>query len=95
MSNSLIFVLGDQTRSFVPELRKLLAVENKPMLSAFLEQAHYVIHAQTNLWLPRDQREQSRTPSLSALLHKYEQGSLSAAYQVALHCLTQLASFIK
>lgn len=95
MSTSRVFILGDQTRDFVPELRKLLAINNKPILSAFLEQAHYVIHAQTNLWLSPQQRQQFKASSLAALLHKYNQGSLSSAYQVSLHCLTQLASFIR
>lgn len=89
-----IFLFGDQTYDFVPDLRRLLSCTNKPILSAFLEQSHYVIRAQSNNWLPSAERTSSRSSSLSHLLQKYCEGSLSPAFQVSLHALTQLGSFI-
>ncbi|KAJ4422981.1 Type I Iterative PKS [Gnomoniopsis sp. IMI 355080] len=71
MSAPHIFMFGDQTQNFTPELRKLLAIDNKPILTAFLEQAHYVIHAQANLWLPPQQRRQFKSASLEELLHNH------------------------
>lgn len=89
-----VFLFGDQTYDFAPDLRKLLACQNKPILGAFFEQSHYVIRAQMNLWLSPTERKVSRTSSLAHLLQKYCAGELSAAFQVALHSLTQLGSFI-
>ncbi|KAH8885025.1 polyketide synthase [Thozetella sp. PMI_491] len=89
-----VFLLGDQSADFVPELRRILAVTNKPILTAFLEQSHYMIRAQANLWLPAEQAKEYRSANLPQLLHKYAEGELSPAFQVGLHCLTQLASFI-
>ncbi|XPT03478.1 Noranthrone synthase [Ascochyta lentis] len=89
-----VFLFGDQTYSIVDDLRHLLSCRNKPILQAFLEQAHYVIKAQMNLALPKAQRKASRTSNLPHLLQKYADGELSPAFQVALHCLTQLGCFI-
>ncbi|KAL4751925.1 hypothetical protein BDW72DRAFT_192435 [Aspergillus terricola var. indicus] len=89
-----LFLLGDQTYDFVPDLRRLLSCRSKPILNAFLEQSYYVIRAQSNLWRSPAGREASRTSNLSQLLHKYCEGSLSPAFQVSLHALTQLGSFI-
>ncbi|KAJ4320237.1 hypothetical protein N0V94_003501 [Neodidymelliopsis sp. IMI 364377] len=89
-----VFLFGDQTYSIVDDLRHLLGSKNKPILQAFLEQAHYVIKAQMNLALPKAERKSSRTSNLAHLLQKYAEGGLSPAFQVALHCLTQLGCFI-
>lgn len=90
-----VLLFGDQTYSIVDDLRYLLGCKDKPILQAFLEQAHYVIKAQMNLVLPKAERKAYRTSNLPHLLQKYVEGELSPAYQVALHCLTQLGLFIK
>jgi noranthrone synthase len=90
-----VFLFGDQTYSIVDDLRHLLSCKNKPILQAFLEQAHYVIKAQMNLALPKAERKAARTSNLPHLLQKYADGELSPAFQVALHCLTQLGCFIR
>ncbi|KAJ5151395.1 uncharacterized protein N7482_010647 [Penicillium canariense] len=89
-----IFLFGDQTYDFAPDLRRLLSCQTKPILAAFLEQSHYVIRAQSNLWLSAAERQASRSASLAHLLQKYCEGTLSPAFQVSLHALTQLGSFI-
>ncbi|RHZ62531.1 uncharacterized protein CDV56_100710 [Aspergillus thermomutatus] len=89
-----LFLFGDQTYDFVPDLRRLLSCRSKPILNAFLEQSYYVIRAQSNLWLSSAGRPASQTSSLAQLLHKYCEGSLSPAFQVSLHALTQLGSSI-
>ncbi|KAG0644935.1 polyketide synthase [Hyphodiscus hymeniophilus] len=88
------FIFGDQTCGFIPSLRQLLACKNKPILDAFLQQAHSVIRAEMNVSLQAKERNAARTASLVDLLQKYTQGSLSPAFQMVLHCITQLGSFI-
>ena len=90
-----IFLFGDQTYDFVPDLRQLLRTRNKPILNAFLEQSHFVIRAQMNLWLPAEERQRYRTSTLAHLLQKYCDGELSPAFQVALHSVSQLGNFIR
>jgi hypothetical protein len=90
-----VFLFGDQTYDFVPDLYRLLSCKNKPILNAFFEQSHYVIRAQMNLWLSPEERQASRSSSLAHLLQKYCEGNLSPAFQVSLHALTQLGSFIR
>ena len=90
-----VFLFGDQTNDFVPDLRKLLSAKDKPLLSAFLEQAHYVVRAQMNTRLPPQERMAARTSSMAHLLQKYADGNLGAAFQTALHCITQLGCFMR
>ncbi|EMD00429.1 hypothetical protein BAUCODRAFT_62024 [Baudoinia panamericana UAMH 10762] len=90
-----VFLFGDQTYDFVPDLRKLLAIKTKPVLNAFFEQAHYVIRAQAQQWLGPVKAEKARSASLADLLQKYTEGHLSPAFQVALHSLTQLGAVIR
>ncbi|KAL3458190.1 beta-ketoacyl synthase [Aspergillus heterothallicus] len=89
-----LFLFGDQTYDFVPELRSLLATRNNPILVAFLEQAHYVVRAQMIQKLPPKEHKQSRSASLAEVLQKYVDGKLPSAFQTALSCITQLGSFM-
>lgn len=90
-----VLLFGDQTYSITDDLRYLLSCKDKPILQAFLEQAHYVIKAQMNLALPKAERKAYRTSNIAHLQQKYVEGELSPAYHVALHCLTQLGLFIR
>ena len=38
-----VLIFGDQTYDFVPKLRELFQVKDNPILTAFLEQSHYVV----------------------------------------------------
>ncbi|KAL4876805.1 beta-ketoacyl synthase [Aspergillus karnatakaensis] len=89
-----LFLFGDQTYDFVPELRDLLTVRNNPILTAFLDQSHYVVRAQMIQSLPPKEHKQSRTASLAEIVQKYADGKLPSAFQTALSCITQLGSFM-
>ncbi|KAL4944988.1 hypothetical protein BDV06DRAFT_209856 [Aspergillus oleicola] len=90
-----LFLFGDQTYDFVSELRALLAVRNNPILTAFLEQSHYVIRAQMITKLPPSEHKQARTASFPGLLQKYIDRKLPSAFQTALSCVTQLGLFMR
>jgi noranthrone synthase len=90
-----IFLFGDQTYDFVPKLRELLPVVDNPILTAFLDQAHYVIRAQMMHELPPAEHKKGRTSSLSQMLQKYVDGDLNPAFQTALACICQLGCFIR
>ncbi|KAL4784871.1 beta-ketoacyl synthase [Aspergillus varians] len=90
-----LFLFGDQTYDFVPELRELLAIRNNPILIAFLEQSHYVVRAQMIQKLPPKEHKQARAASLAEVLQKYVDGKLPSAFQTALSCITQLGSFMR
>jgi noranthrone synthase len=90
-----LFLFGDQTYDFVPELRGLLPIRNNPILVAFLEQSHYVVRAQMIGTLPPKEHKQARTASLAEMLQKYVDGRLPSAFQTVLSCITQLGSFIR
>ncbi|KAL9609770.1 MAG: hypothetical protein Q9167_005482 [Letrouitia subvulpina] len=89
-----VFVFGDQTYDFVPKLRDLLRSQDNPLLTAFLDQAHYVIRAQMNQSLAPAERKIARTSNLAHLLQKYCDGVLNPAFQTALACVCQLGCFI-
>lgn len=90
-----ILVFGDQTFDFVPKLRELLATKDNPILTAFLEQSHYVVRAQMIQSLPPAEHKAARTFDLADMLKKYAAGKLSPAFQTALSCITQLGSFMQ
>ena len=90
-----LFVFGDQTAPIVPKLRELLAVRDHPILTAFLEQSHYVLRAQIIQSLPPAEHKAQRTASLAELVQRYEDGKLSPAFQTALSCLCNLGLFIR
>ena len=90
-----VFVFGDQTYDFVPRLRELLCSRDNPLLTAFLEQSHYVIRAEMNQTLPPAERKSARTSNLPHLLHKYCDGLLNPAFQTALACVCQLGCFFE
>lgn len=90
-----LFLFGDQTYDFVPELRELLVIRNNPILVAFLEQSHYVIRAQMIQKLTPKEHKQARTASLAEVLQKYVDGKLPSAFQTSLSCITQLGLFMR
>ncbi|KAK4995687.1 hypothetical protein LTR66_004548 [Elasticomyces elasticus] len=90
-----IFLFGDQTYDFVPKLRELLPVKDNPILTVFLDQAHYVVRAQMILSLPPKEHKAARTANLSQMLQKYSDGELNPAFQTALACICQLGCFIR
>ena len=90
-----VFLFGDQTSDFVPKLRDLLAVRDSPLLTAFLEQAHYVVRAQMMHALPPVEHKASRTANLAEMVQKYADGKLSPAFQTALSCICQLGCFMQ
>jgi len=90
-----IILFGDQTYDFVPKLRELLTVSDNPVLTAFLDQAHYVIRALMAQQLSPAEHKKGRTSSLSQMLHKYVNGDYNPAFQTALACISQLGCFIK
>ena len=90
-----VFLFGDQTYDFVPSLRELLRTTDNPLLTAFLDQSHYVIRAQMNQYLPLKERRESGTQNLANLLQKYCDGVLNPAFQTALACICQLGCFIR
>ncbi|KAI9744716.1 MAG: hypothetical protein M1818_001641 [Claussenomyces sp. TS43310] len=89
-----VFLFGDQTYDFVPKLQELLRLKEDPILIAFLDQAHYVVRAQMDQYLPLAERKAARTSNLAHLLQKYADGSLSPAFQTALSCICQLGLFM-
>ncbi len=93
--NARLFVFGDQTASFVPKLRELLSVQDHPILTAFLEQSHYVMRAQMIQTLPPSEHKTQRTADLAGMLQRYTDGHLSPAFQTALSCLCNLGLFIR
>jgi noranthrone synthase len=90
-----LFVFGDQTADFVPSLRDLLTVQNSPVLTAFLEQSHYVLRAQMIQALPPHEHKPQRTANLAEMLQKYASGQLSSPFQTALSCISNLGQFIR
>lgn len=94
-SSTRVFLFGDQTYEFVKDLTELIRTQDNPLLTAFLDQSHYVIRAEMSQALPPKERKASRTSNLAHLLHKYKEGSLSPAFQTALSCVCQLGTFIK
>jgi len=90
-----VFLFGDQTTDFVPKLRELLTIRDNPLLTAFLEQAHYVVRAQMMQVLPPGEHKVSRTANLAEMVQKYADGKLSPAFQTALSCICQLGSFMQ
>ncbi len=90
-----VFIFGDQSYDFTPKLRELLRSRDNPILTAFLDQSHYVIRAQMNQYLPPKERKAARTSNLAHLLQKYRDGILSPAFQTALACVYQLGCFIE
>ncbi|KAL2132795.1 hypothetical protein VTI74DRAFT_3364 [Chaetomium olivicolor] len=90
-----VFLFGDQTADFVPKLRDLLTVRDNPILTAFLDQAHYVVRAQMIQALPPQEHKPSRTANLGEMVQKYADGKLNPAFQTALSCICQLGSFMR
>jgi len=90
-----ILVFGDQTYNFAPRLRELLAIKDNPILTAFLEQAHYVVRAQMIRTLAPQEHKIARTSDLAHMLQKYIDGKLTSAFQTALSCITQIGGFIQ
>ncbi|KAK4609999.1 Norsolorinic acid synthase [Fulvia fulva] len=90
-----VLVFGDQTYDFVPKLRELFQVKDNPILTAFLEQSHYVVRAQMIQSLPPAEHKAARTFDLADMLKKYVAGKLSPAFQTALSCITQLGVFMR
>ena len=93
--NTQLYLFGDQTYDFVPKLRELLSQQDSPLLSAFLEQAHYVVRAQMIQSLSPEEHKAARTADLAQMVQKYVAGSLSPAFQTALSCICQLGSFMR
>ncbi|KAL9039718.1 MAG: hypothetical protein Q9214_004763 [Letrouitia sp. 1 TL-2023] len=75
-----VFVFGDQTYDFVPKLRDLLHSQDNPLLTAFLDQAHYVIRAQMNQSLAPSE---PNTAKLGGLTLDQKIHTLSACAQAA------------
>ncbi|KAF2259018.1 polyketide synthase-like protein [Lojkania enalia] len=90
-----VFLFGDQSYDFVPSLRELLKTNNNPILSAFLDQAHYVLRAQAIKSLPPSIHKPCRTTSVAQLLRKYVDGVLPASFTTPLFCLAQLGCFMR
>ena len=90
-----LYLFGDQTFDFVPTLRELLSQQDTPLLSAFLEQAHYVARAQMVTSLGPAEHKVARTADLAQMVQKYATGSLSPAFQTALSCICQLGVFMR
>ena len=93
--NTRIFLFGDQTFDFVPKLRQLLPIKDNPILTAFFEQAHYVVRAQMIQTLDPQEHKASRTSNLAQMVQKYTEGKLSPAFQTALSCICQLGYFMR
>ncbi|GIZ46262.1 hypothetical protein CKM354_000939400 [Cercospora kikuchii] len=90
-----LYLFGDQTYDFVPKLKELLSYHESPILTAFLDQAHYVIRAESIESLPVAVHKASRTANLAELVQKYTEGKLGPAFQTALACTSQLGAFIR
>jgi noranthrone synthase len=93
--NTRVFLFGDQTYDFVPKLRELLPIKDHPILTAFFEQAHYVVRAQMIQTLNPQEHKAARTSDLAHMLQKYVDGKLSSAFQTALSCICQLGHFMR
>ena len=90
-----LFVFGDQTADFVTPLRDLLATQNSPILTAFLEQSHYVLRAQMIQALPPHEHKPQRTANLAEMVQRYASGLLNSPFQTALSCVSNLGQFIR
>jgi noranthrone synthase len=93
--NTKLFLFGDQTYDFVPKLRELLPIKDNPILTAFFEQAHFVVRAQMIQALTPQEHKAARTSDLAQMLQKYVDGNLNPAFQTALSCICQLGCFIR
>lgn len=93
--NTRVFLFGDQTYDFVPKLRELLPIKDNPILTAFFEQAHYVVRAQMIQSLRPQEHKAARTSDLAHMLQKYVDGKLCPAFQTALSCICQLGYFMR
>jgi hypothetical protein len=90
-----VYLFGDQTFNFAPKLHLLLQSRNNPIMTAFFEQAYYVIRAEVNR-VPLVHRESfPRFASIADLLAKFRQGNISPAFQTALAYVYQLGAFIR
>ncbi len=90
-----VYIFGDQTNSFESYLTQLLHAKGCSVLSSFFEQAHYALRLEISRlpisrqgWFPRF------TSIVDLLTRKSDSGS-NPALELALLCLTQLASFIR
>jgi hypothetical protein len=90
-----VFLFGDQTFDFAPDLQILLQNKSNPILSSFFEQSYYVLRAEVNK-LPVSHRQAfPKFASLNDLLFEFRQGTINPAFQTALACIYQLGSFIR
>jgi len=89
-----LFLFGDQTYDFVPKLQELLLIKDNQILTAFLEQSHFIVRAQMIQSLNPKEHKEARTADLAHMVKKYIDGKLNSAFQTALSCICQLGSFM-
>lgn len=90
-----LILFGDETYDFVPKLEELTSESDDPILSAFLDQAYYVLRAQMMHWLPPTTHKLARNSTLVEMLRKHRAGQLPVSLQTALCCMTQLGCFMR
>jgi naphtho-gamma-pyrone polyketide synthase len=94
-STSQIFIFGDQTSAFEPDLRSLLHVKDNANLRSFFEKANYALRLEIAR-LPMSQREIfPRFTCCLDLLQYYRESGGNPALGLALLTLNQLGRFIK
>lgn len=90
-----VYFFGDQTNSFESELTQLLHVRGYEVLSSFIERSHYALRLEISK-LPASRQEWfPRFTSITDLLARKSDSGSNPALELALMCLTQLASFIR
>jgi naphtho-gamma-pyrone polyketide synthase len=90
-----LFVFGDQTTVFAPDLRKLAGVKNNSSLLNFFERVHLALREEI-AGLPAPERKLfPRFSNLGELLARYEEAARNPALDSALSCVFQLACFLK
>ena len=90
-----LYVFGDQTVDFHPQLTRLLRTQTAPVLSSFLDQAYLKLRSEISLLPAQEQAQFPRASSL-ADINIWEQRQLRAlpCIQSALSCLCHLGSVI-
>src|SRR5947209_2954893 len=91
-----IYLFGDQTNDFVPDLRQLLRIQDSPLLTAFLEKTHIALRQEISQQGREIQDFHPRFSRVVDLLAAYSTDLDSAPVLAStLTAIYQLGSFIR
>ena len=95
LSTVQIFLCGDQTSAFEPDLRQLLHFKDNEVLTSFLTKANLALRLEITKLPPLQQEQFPRFSTLIDLLNGFREHGSHPALEFGLLCLNQLARFIK